>query len=93
MCFGAQSVNPNDVTPKTKHSISDYSILKILGKGSFADVYMVRRKRDGRLFAMKIVHKDKILMKSEDKSLTIEELAERNMKRFKLIISERTIFS
>ena len=77
-----------------KQSIADYELLKILGQGAFAKVLLVRNKANGRLFAMKVIHKSKIMMDAEkDGTITTEELAYRNMYRVKQIISERNIFS
>ena len=67
-----------------KQSIQDYALLKILGQGAFAKVLQVRHKVNGKLFAMKVIHKNKIMMDSEhDGSITTEELAYRNMYRVK----------
>ena len=77
-----------------KQTIADYELLKILGEGAFAKVLQVRHKTNGKLFAMKVIHKNKIMMNSEQSgSITTEELAYRNMYRVKQIISERNIFS
>lgn len=67
-----------------KQSIQDYELLKILGQGAFAKVLQVRHKVNGKLFAMKVIHKNKIMMDAEhDGSITTEELAYRNMYRVK----------
>ena len=38
-------------------SIKDFKFLKVLGKGGFATVYMVRHNPTGKLYAMKCVKK------------------------------------
>jgi serine/threonine protein kinase len=38
-------------------SIKDFEFIKVLGKGGFATVYMVRMRSTGRLYAMKTVKK------------------------------------
>jgi len=75
-----------------KQTIKDYVLVKVLGEGAFAKVLQVRNKANGRIFAMKVIHKSKI-MNFDEKGLTTEELTIRNMYRVKQIISERNIFS
>lgn len=69
--------------PNYKICIKDYHLIKVLGQGAFAKVVQVRHKVNGRIFAMKIISKDKIMMNLEDDgpNLTLEELAARNMYR------------
>jgi serine/threonine protein kinase len=38
-------------------SFKDFEIIKVLGKGGFATVYMVRKRSTGKLYAMKTVKK------------------------------------
>ena len=42
-------------------TVDDYQILKVVGRGSFGKVYMVRRKSDGEIYAMKTLKKDFII--------------------------------
>ena len=39
----------------TDSSMNDFKIEKILGKGSFSTVYLVRRKEDNKIYALKSV--------------------------------------
>ena len=39
----------------------DFQIIQVIGRGSFAKVYLVRKKTTGRAYAMKVVHKDLII--------------------------------
>lgn len=57
-------------------TIKDYEFIKVLGQGSFAKVVQVRKKLDGKIYAMKIISNDKIMIKPEDDEmfLTYEEL-------------------
>ncbi|EDR26281.1 cAMP-dependent protein kinase, gamma-catalytic subunit, putative, partial [Entamoeba dispar SAW760] len=43
---------------KKKVTQDDFELLKVIGRGSFGKVMMVRKKDDGRIFAMKILRKD-----------------------------------
>lgn len=54
-------VNTN---PELQIDISDFSIKRKLGKGSFGQVYLVEHKTSGKEYAMKILIKDK--MKEND---------------------------
>lgn len=63
--------------------------MKVLGEGAFAKVMLVRSKNNGKLYAMKVIHKSKIKMEAgievdqEGKRLTTEEVEYRNMYRVK----------
>lgn len=39
-------------------SLEHFTILKVIGRGSFGKVYLVRKNDDGLLFAMKTLKKD-----------------------------------
>ena len=47
-------------------SIKDFDLIRCLGQGAFAKVLLVRNKQNGKLFAMKVIHKKKIMMTAED---------------------------
>ena len=40
-----------------KVSIEDFTLITVLGKGSYAKVLLVKKKSDGRIFAMKVIKK------------------------------------
>jgi RAC serine/threonine-protein kinase len=46
-------------------SLSDFDLLKLLGKGTFGKVLLVKLKGTKELFAMKVLRKDHILEKGE----------------------------
>lgn len=53
---------------KRKVGPADFDILSLLGKGSFGEVYLVRKKDTGKRYAMKLLQKQKIMsMKSSFK--------------------------
>ena len=64
-----------------KPSIEDYHLIKILGEGAFAKVIMVREKVSGKIYAMKVIHKSKINLTSDDTRgmHTAEDVAYRKM--------------
>ena len=48
-----------------KVSVSDFELLKVLGRGSFGKVMQVRRKKDGKVYAMKILKKKAIVQRHQ----------------------------
>lgn len=46
-------------------SMTDFDILKMLGKGSFGKVYMVKRKTTGEILAMKVLRKSELVKRSQ----------------------------
>ena len=47
-----------------KISKDDFYILKVIGRGSFGKVYLVRKKDTGIAYAMKILKKDQLIKKN-----------------------------
>lgn len=43
-----------------KETIDDYSIISVVGKGSYAKVFLVKNIHTGQLHAMKVLKKEKI---------------------------------
>ena len=52
---------------KDKPKIEDFEILKMIGKGGFADILLVRNKNDQKLYAMKMINKsdEKYMIKKQ----------------------------
>ncbi|CAM4577573.1 RAC-beta serine/threonine-protein kinase [Siphateles boraxobius] len=50
---------------RTKVTMSDFDYLKLLGKGTFGKVILVREKATGMYYAMKILRKEVIIAKDE----------------------------
>lgn len=46
-------------------SLESFKIIKVIGKGSFGKVFLVREKQSGQLYAMKVLKKDYILRKNQ----------------------------
>jgi len=49
----------------TEVGIDDFKIERVIGRGSFGKVYLVRKKTDDKLYAMKTLKKDMILRKNQ----------------------------
>mmetsp|Transcript_23432 Transcript_23432/g.58629 ORF Transcript_23432/g.58629 Transcript_23432/m.58629 type:complete len:479 (-) Transcript_23432:185-1621(-) len=50
---------------ETKVTCDDFEILKVLGQGSFGKVVQVRKKSNGKIYAMKILSKANIVQRGE----------------------------
>lgn len=50
-------------------SIHDFEILSKLGEGSFSSVYKVKRKSDGKFYAMKKVKMSLLTLKEKENAL------------------------
>ncbi|KAL8843297.1 MAG: hypothetical protein Q9170_000155 [Blastenia crenularia] len=62
-------------TDKKHFGPEDFQILKLIGKGTFGQVYLVRKKDTQRLYAMKVLSKKVIVQKKE----VAHTLGERNI--------------
>jgi serine/threonine protein kinase len=52
-------------TDKKHYGPEDFDILKLIGKGTFGQVYQVRKKDTKRIYAMKVLQKKVIVQKKE----------------------------
>jgi len=50
---------------KRKVSLADFDLLKVLGRGSFGKVMLVRKKDNGEIFAMKVLKKEAIIARNQ----------------------------
>jgi serine/threonine protein kinase SCH9 len=62
-------------TEKKHFGPNDFQILKLIGKGTFGQVYQVRKKDTQRIYAMKVLSKKVIIQKKE----VAHTLGERNI--------------
>jgi len=46
-------------------SMDNFTIIKVIGRGSFGKVYLVKKKDDGKIYAVKTLKKDMILRKNQ----------------------------
>ena len=65
------------------HKVGHYLIIKPLGKGSFADVFMVKNEKTQEIMAMKRIHSEKIKKDSQ-----LKELLDHEVKILRLCNSE-----
>lgn len=47
-----------------KISLHDFELIKVIGRGSFGKVYLVKKKDSGLPYAMKILKKDQLIKKN-----------------------------
>jgi len=64
---GVFSSDPNYSSKEI--SIDNFQIIKVIGRGSFGKVYLVRKKDDGSIFAMKTLKKDMIIRKNQTENI------------------------
>ena len=56
----------------SKLSIDDFSSLSVIGKGSYAKVVLVKKKDNGELYAMKILKKENVERRKQEKHVKTE---------------------
>jgi serine/threonine protein kinase len=56
-------VNLLDIIPNRTAQVcmNDFQLLKVIGKGGFSKVFLVRKKDSGLLFAMKVMQKSFVM--------------------------------
>jgi serum/glucocorticoid-regulated kinase 2 len=55
----------------TKETLDNFSLLKVIGKGAFGKVFLSKNK-EGEIFAMKRIRKDKVLRYQAVESILLE---------------------
>jgi len=55
-----------------KISITDFNLLTVIGKGSYAKVVLVKKKDTKETFAMKILKKENIQKRNQEEHVIIE---------------------
>jgi len=64
-----------ETVAKTHLTPASFEILKLIGKGNFGKVFQVRKKDTGRIYAMKVLHKQDLIERREVE----HTLAEKNI--------------
>ena len=54
----------NILNPSLKISKDDFKIIKVIGRGTFGKVFMVRKRDNNNLYAMKVLKKEQIAAKN-----------------------------
>ena len=58
----------SEVAAKCLHDgigLSDFMLLKTVGKGSFGKVYQVKKKDTGQIYAMKVLNKERVIARKQ----------------------------
>lgn len=61
----AASKESSKSSKSSKVSLEDFELVKVIGKGSFGKVTLVRKKNDQRLYAMKVLSKPNIVKRKQ----------------------------
>ena len=56
---------------KTQIQMEDFALLSFIGKGSYADVTLVRKKDTGKLYAMKALKKKYVEKKKQKNNVML----------------------
>lgn len=65
---------PDEVEDITQFDFEDFKITRLIGRGNFGKVYLVRNIKNNKNFAMKSIRKDVVLEHDNLESLKVEKL-------------------
>ena len=68
------SAQLDDAGGAEKACLDDFDLLKVIGRGSFGKVMQVRKKSNGKVYAMKILKKDTIVARNQVEHTKAERL-------------------
>jgi len=57
---------------QTSMTVDDFELLKVVGKGTFGKVMQVRKKDTGEIYAMKVLSKDTVVAKRQERNTKTE---------------------
>lgn len=55
---GEEGPSENLLAPQTKINKNDFKFMKVIGRGSFGKVYMVKKRGTNNVYALKTLNKD-----------------------------------
>lgn len=61
------------VSSRSRLSLKNYDLVKVIGSGGFSQVILGRRKDNGKFYALKIVKRD-FIRKNEKESIIMNEI-------------------
>ena len=67
-------IDKNDKKENKVISLEDFEVLKLIGKGSFAKVYLVRNKSNQKLYSMKKLEKPFLKKNKQEQHIIIERI-------------------
>ncbi|CAO3703426.1 unnamed protein product [Rhizopus stolonifer] len=79
-------------TPPLPATLDDFDLLKVLGKGCIGKVLLVRSKRDHSLYALKIMHKKRVLVQRELEHIRAERDIMIQTKRYPFLVHLHHLF-
>jgi serine/threonine protein kinase len=53
-------------------TINDFQIIKVVGKGSYGKVLLVKKNEDGKIYAMKVLKKKHMIKKNQVEHIKTE---------------------
>ena len=53
----------------SQYSFDSFKTIRVIGKGSFGKVFLVREKTTGQIFAMKVLQKENIIKRNQVRHL------------------------
>jgi serine/threonine protein kinase len=65
---------PNEEEDIQSYEFSDFKIIRLIGRGNFGKVYLVKNQNNQKFYAMKSIRKDVVLEHDSLESLKVEKL-------------------
>lgn len=91
-CLYSRNSLPGDMADVSKFKFDDFKILKLVGRGTFGKVYLVKNSQNNQVYAMKSIRKDVVIDHEAMESLKVEKLILLQVKH-PFIISMEHVFA